>query len=115
MQVRRPTRIGHGADRLERVTTFAVRDHNTVALEVVVARKAIVAGVVIAAVHVALPELEGCAGDGAAIPRERATDEIERRALGLPKRAALYKSSPSGAGVVLSLIFNLDAHMLIHL
>src|SRR4029079_16815385 len=83
MQMRLPARIWHGSDRLEGIASVAVRRRNAVTLEVVVARNAFVARVVIAAVHVALPELDGRAGDGTAVAGERAAGEIERRALGL--------------------------------
>ena len=88
VQMRRPARIGHGPDRLERVAAVAVRHRDAVALEVVVARNAVVAGVVIAAVDVALPELDGRSRRAGRPSRVSARPaKIERRALGLGRAA----------------------------
>ena len=70
VQMRWPPAVGHRPDRLERIAALGVRGRDAIALEVVVARFTGVADVVIAAMHVALPKLDGCARDRRSVPRE---------------------------------------------
>ncbi len=70
MQVRRPGGVTNRPYRLERVTAARIRRDDAVALEIVVARRAVVAGVVVAAVHVALPQLHARVDDRPSVARK---------------------------------------------
>ena len=84
VQVRGAPSVGNRPDRLERIAPLGVGRRRAVALEVVVARRAVVAGMVVPAVRVALPELDHRAGHRAAVAAQHAAGEVEQRSLRRP-------------------------------
>ena len=59
MQMRGPAAIGHRPDGLEGKPSVGIGGADPETLEIVVARQAVVAGVVVAAMDVALPQFDG--------------------------------------------------------
>src|SRR3954454_14214623 len=86
MDVRRPTRIRNRFDRQELIPAARIGDRSPVSLEILVARliDTAIPDIVVAAMRVALPNLNPCSGNRLSVGVEDAPDDPRDAALSGP-------------------------------